>query len=383
MNADPPILQGRHVVFLSWRDTTNPEGGGAERYLEEVAEGLLTRGASVTVFSARYPGAPGSAVRNGVRYVYGGSKLSVYVRGMLALLLHRLGRPDVVVDVQNGMPFFTRMVTRKPVIVLVHHIHREQWPIVYPGLAGRVGWWIERWFAPRLYRRARYVAVSHATKAELVELGVQGDQVVVVHNGTEAQRPNVHPKTEHPSVCVVCRLVPHKQVEHAIEAVHQLREEFPDVELTVVGSGWWQDELEAHTRRLAAPVVFAGYVSEEVKREIYERSWVMALPSLKEGWGLVVGEAAQAGTPTVAYSTAGGTRESIEDGYSGLLADTPEEFVDALRRVLADEDTRKKLAEGAQELSGRFSWEHSRASFAEVVRASVERSGPAADIQQR
>jgi glycosyltransferase involved in cell wall biosynthesis len=372
VSTDPLTLPGRHVVFLSWRDTTNPEGGGAERYLEEVAEGLVSRGASVTVFSARYPGAPGDAVRNGVRYVYGGSKLSVYVRGMLALLLRRLGRPDVVVDVQNGMPFFTRMVTRKPVIVLVHHVHREQWPIVYPGLAGRVGWWIERWFAPRLYRRATYVAVSHATKAELVALGVRSEQIVVVHNGTEPSRPNLHPKTENPSVCVVCRLVPHKQVEHAIDAVDRLRDEFPGIELTVVGSGWWQSELEAHATRLAAPVVFAGYVSEECKREIYERSWVMALPSLKEGWGLVVGEAAQAGTPTVAYRTAGGTRESIEHGYSGLLADTPEEFVDALRRVLADEDDRKKLAEGAQELSGRFSWEHSRASFAEVVRTAAD-----------
>ena len=48
---------------------------------------------------------------------------------------------------------------------------------------------------------------------------------------------------------------------------------------------------------------------------------MLALPSLKEGWGLVVGEAGMHGTPTVAYRCAGGTRESIEDGVSGLLVD--------------------------------------------------------------
>jgi glycosyltransferase involved in cell wall biosynthesis len=324
------------------------------------------------VFTARHPDAPEAETRNGVRYVYGGSKMSVYARGMLDLARGRFGRPDVVVDVQNGMPFFTRLVTRKPVVVLVHHIHREQWPIVYPGLVGRVGWWIERWFAPRLYRRARYVAVSQATKAELGGLGVDGARITVIHNGTEGRLSNVHPKSDHPTVCVVCRLVPHKQVEHAIDAVDQLRTEFPDIELTIVGSGWWQEELEAYARRSGAPVVFAGYVTENVKREIYERSWVQALPSLKEGWGLVVGEAALAGTPTVAYRAAGGTQESIEHGYSGLLADSREDFVDALRRVLAEDDTRRKLAQGAQDVSGRFNWEHTRAAFAAVIASAAE-----------
>ena len=39
-----PNLAGRRIVFLSWRDTRNPEGGGAERYLEKMAQGLAERG---------------------------------------------------------------------------------------------------------------------------------------------------------------------------------------------------------------------------------------------------------------------------------------------------------------------------------------------------
>ena len=48
-------LDGRHVVFLSWRDTANPEGGGAERYLEKMAEGLVEHGCTVTIFCAARP----------------------------------------------------------------------------------------------------------------------------------------------------------------------------------------------------------------------------------------------------------------------------------------------------------------------------------------
>lgn len=362
-------LAGRHVAFFSWRDTRNPEGGGAERYLEKMAAGLVERGCRVTIFCVAFPGGAPEETVDGVRFVRRGTKLSVYALGMWALLRRRLGRVDVVVDVQNGLPFFTPLVTRKPVVVLVHHVHREQWPVVYPGLTGRVGWWIERWLAPRLYRRKQYVAVSRATRAELRELGVTGPRVAVVHNGTEPVVSVDARKSPHPSICVVGRLVPHKQVEHAVDAVGALLAEFPDLRLRIVGSGWWEAELHAYAAALVerGAVVFEGHVSELRKQEIYEESWLMALPSLKEGWGLVVGEAAAHGTPTVAYASAGGTRESIVDGVSGVLVDTPADLTAALGALLRDEEGRRRLADGALRHSAGFTWGHSQAAFAHVV----------------
>src|SRR4051812_2202575 len=212
-------LHGKQIVFLSWRDSRNPEGGGAERYLDAMAAGLVERGARVTIFCAGHAAAPPDEVVDGVRFVRRGSKLSVYLEGMRALRRGDLGDPDVVVDIQNGLPFFTRLVTRAPVVVLVHHVHREQWPVVYPGLTGRVGWFIERRVAPLLYRRSQYVAVSRATRAELRTLGVRGPRVAVVHNGTDPVLPVASGKSDAPMVAVVGRLVPHKRVEHAIDAV--------------------------------------------------------------------------------------------------------------------------------------------------------------------
>ena len=370
----PPDLSGTHVVFLSWRDTRNPEGGGAERYLEKMAAGLVERGCRVTIFCAAHAAAPPDETVDGVRFVRRGSKLTVYPAGMAALRRGDLGRADVVVDVQNGLPFFSRLVTRAPVIVLVHHVHREQWPVVYPGLTGRVGWWIEHRLAPRLYRRSQYVAVSRATRAELREIGVRGPRVAVVHNGTDVAIAREAGTSPTPMVAVVGRLVPHKQVEHAIDAVLELRDRFPGLTLHVVGSGWWEGRLHAYAAERGAgdSVVFEGHVEEEHKHQLYERAWVLALPSLKEGWGLVVGEAGMHSTPAVAYRSAGGTRESIDDGVSGLLVDTPAELTAALARVLGEEALRSRLAAGAQEKSHAFTWQHAQSSFALVVGEVLE-----------
>jgi len=321
---------------------------------------------------ARAPTAPADETRDGIRFVRRGGKLSVYLRGMLAIASGRWGRPDVVIDVQNGLPFFSRLVTRRPVVVLVHHVHREQWPVVYPGVTGRVGWWVERRLAPRLYRRCQYVAVSEATRDELIELGVDGERIAVVHNGTEPYVAVTAGKAPHPMIAVVGRLVPHKQVEHAVDAVVALSATVPDLRLDVVGDGWWAEQLHEHAEAVGAAglVRFHGHLSEHEKQQVYERAWVLALPSLKEGWGLVVGEAGAHRTPTVAYRSAGGTTESVRDGESGLLVDSPAEFTAALGRLLTDAGLRDRLGHGAEQMSHEFGWGRARAAFAEVLEAT-------------
>ncbi|HNJ78680.1 MAG TPA: glycosyltransferase family 4 protein [Marmoricola sp.] len=356
-------------MFFSWRDTSNPEGGGAERYLEKMATGLVARGARVTIFTAAHPDAPRDEVRDQIRYVRRGSKMTVYLHGLLCLIRRVFGPIDLVVDVQNGLPFFTRLLTRKPVIVLVHHVHREQWPVVYPGLTGRIGWWIERRVSPRLYRRCQYLAVSEATKSELATLGVNPERISVVHNGTDPVLSRSEAKTANPSICVVGRLVPHKQVEHAIDVATALGEEYPDLVLRVVGDGWWAPQLHhyAASKRSGSIVVFEGHVSEERKQEIYAQSWLMLLPSLKEGWGLVVGEAGAHQTPTIAYRFAGGTTESIHDQESGLLVRDQAELQRATASLIRDDLQRERLALGAEKMAHKYSWESAQESFARLL----------------
>ncbi len=367
-------LAGKHVVFLSWRDTRNPEGGGAERYLEKVAGGLAALGCRVTILCAAHAAAPPDEAVDGVHYVRRGSKLTVYLRGMAALATRRFGRVDLVVDVQNGLPFFSRLVTRAPVVVLVHHVHREQWGVLFGPLMARIGWWIERSFAPWLYRRCQYVAVSRATRAELGELGVDVHRVAVVHNGTDRVVRVDETKSAEPRIAVVGRLVPHKQVEHAVDAVIALRAEHPGLHLEVVGSGWWEANLHEYVAAHGATdlVTFHGHVDEGTKHEVYARSWLLALPSIKEGWGLVIGEAAMHATPAVAYSSAGGTRESVRTGVTGLLVEDQDGLTEAVDRLLRDAALRERLGTAALAMSHSYTWEHAQESFGVVALAAIE-----------
>src|SRR3954462_10591174 len=130
------------VVLLNWRDSGHPEGGGAESFCEPVASGLAALGHDVTVRGARSPGAPADEVIDGVAYVRRGGRFTVYPRAALALARRRRAF-DVVIDVQNGMPFWAPLFTRALVVNVTHHLHREQWTAVFGPTLGRVGWWLE------------------------------------------------------------------------------------------------------------------------------------------------------------------------------------------------------------------------------------------------
>ena len=169
--------------------------------------------------------------------------MTVYLWAAIYLLTGRLGRVDRVLEVQNGMPFLARLFTRAPVVVLVHHVHREQWPVVGPFLA-RVGWFMESRVAVRVNRGGRYLAVGEVTRSELVGLGVRASDIAIAYNGMlPAREPVRAQRSAAPRLVVLSRLVPHKQIEHVIELMPGLLEQHPRLTLQVLGSGWWHDNL--------------------------------------------------------------------------------------------------------------------------------------------
>ncbi|GIH06272.1 putative glycosyl transferase [Rhizocola hellebori] len=370
----------RHVLLLNWRDTRNPEGGGSEVYVEQLAAELVARGHRATVLCAAHPHGPAEEhTADGVTVLRRGSRHTVYPRAALTYLaglvglgrLSRrgLGRPDVIVDVGNGIPFLSKLYSRKPVIVLVHHVHREQWPVVMGRITSKIGWWIESRLAIRVYRGCQYVTVSEATRRELRNLGVEEGRVTVVHNGTPVRPPVNASRSSEPSLIVLGRLVPHKRVEIALRTLAELAPELPGLRLTIAGTGWW----EPHLRQLADELGvtdrthFAGFVTEEAKHEFLSRAWVALTPSLKEGWGLTIVEAGSACTPTVAFAAAGGVTEALVDGETGLLAQDEEHFVKLVRELLRESGRREAMGQAAREHAASFNWTVSGDRFAALI----------------
>lgn len=374
-SGDPSV---RRVLLLGWRDTGHPQGGGSEAYLQRIGAQLAAAGVAVTLRTARYPGAARRDVVDGVTVSRGGGPYSVYVRAGLAMVAARMGvgplrrsRPDVVVDTQNGIPFLARLAFGRRSVLLVHHCHREQWPVA-GRRTGRFGWFVESWLSPRLHRHNQYVTVSLPSARELTELGVAPGQIAVVRNGLDEAPPAslTAPRAAAPRVAVLSRLVPHKQIEDALHAVAVLRSRIPGLHLDIVGGGWWEQPLVDHAASLGITdaVTFHGHIDDEAKHHVVQRAWAHLMPSRKEGWGLAVIEAAQHGVPTIGYRSSGGLTDSIVDGVTGLLVDGVDELIDGLHQLLTDRVLRDELGAKARSRSQEFSW----ALSAEAMRTVLE-----------
>jgi glycosyltransferase involved in cell wall biosynthesis len=354
------------VLMLCWRDVGHPQGGGSETYLQRIGARLAADGVSVTLRTAHYDGAARDELVDGVRVSRAGGRYSVYVWALLAMIGARLGigplrgvRPDVIIDTQNGLAFFARLVFGRRVVVLVHHCHREQWPLA-GTIVARLGWFCESRISPRVHRANQYVTVSLPSARDLTDLGVAADRIAVVRNGRDEVPPQMLqlPRSAGPRVAVLSRLVPHKHIEDALDAVAALRGTISGLHLDVVGDGWWRDRLVSHADRLGITdsVMFHGHVDDAAKHRVMQQAWVHVLPSRKEGWGLAVTDAAQHGVPTIGYRSSGGLTDSIIDGVTGVLVDDRDELIARLEDLLTDPLLRDELGRKAQARSAEFSW---------------------------
>ncbi len=341
--------------------------------MQRIAEGLASAGLRVTLLCAEHGRAPREEIVNGVRIVRRGHRLSVYPRALAYVRRHK---PRLVVDIQNGIPFCSTLATRNPVTVVVHHVHKEQWPMVFGRIGGRIGWWLESVVAPRIYRRVPYITISDATGREMTGLGIAAERITLVPVGTEPIVQVSTPRSPSPRLVTLGRLVPHKQVEHSLQILARLSERWPDLSLAIVGEGWWEDSLRAEADRLGVSdrVEFAGFVDEVGKHEQLAAAWVFVCPSVKEGWGMVVIEAGGHGVPTVGYHSSGGLQESVVDGVSGVLVDDLDQMTDAVARLLEDTDARLAMGQAAVRHAATFEWTASVREFAGVLARSIRES---------
>ncbi len=375
-------MQGRHlahhpsplrVLYLSWRDRENPEAGGSETFVERTSEVLTDLGHDVTLFTSAFCGGARETRHGAVRVLRRGGRFTCYLRGMWHVARHRRDY-DVVIDVQNGVPFWSPLVSRAPVVSIIHHVHRDQWGVIFGPRVARFGWFLESKVAPRVYRRAHYVTVSQATRDDLAELGIAPERVDLVYSGNDLpehlERYAAIPRSDAPSLAVLGRLVPHKQVEIAIDLVADVSDAFPDLTLDVVGTGYWHDILVEHAaaRGVADRVRFHGFVDEDTKHTLLARTWLLLMPSHKEGWGLTIVEAGLHGTPALAFSHAGGPSESIRHEQTGILCDDVAAMRTALRELLSDAPRRQALGEAARRHAHSFDWTTSGRRLEAVLR---------------
>ena len=367
------------VLIFSWKDLYHPWAGGSEVNMHEQARRWVEMGHEVTLFTSRPEGSPHRDNIEGVNVYRAGRSYLTFLFGPLyyLALLHK--HADVVLDIINGVPFFTPLFVRKPKIALIHHVHRDMFVPELGPVLGEIGKAIERYLLPLLYRGDPVICVSESTASSIRNrlFGGKHLDVRVVYNGidTDMYSPVSGEKSATPTVLYLGRLKPYKQLPKLIRIMHKVRERVPDVKLIVAGAGEAILEAEAEVKLHDADdyVHFLWQVSDEAKVELYQQAWVSATASMIEGWGLTVIEANACGTPTVAFDVPG-LNESIVHGRTGMLAHDDDEFVEDLVDILSDEALRGRLADGALKWSNDFSWDATAGQTLEILKEAVKNS---------
>ncbi len=376
-DADDLLVRGvRRIHVLAWRDLDDPDAGGSEIHADECERRWAAAGLDIVHRTSAALGQPATAERNGYRVVRRGSRYSVFPRAVASELTRRMGRYDALVEVMNGVPFFSPIWCRRPRILFLHHVHGPMWDQLLPGPFAALGRTLEARVAPPFYRRGLTATPSEATREELLELGFRPERVVAVPNGTDPSFSPGGERTAHPSIVAVARLAPVKRFGLLLDSVAAARERVPDLTLTIVGDGPERDALVERAGRLGGRdwVQFAGRLDHDDLVDVYRRSWIVASASLAEGWGLSLTEAARCGTPAVATDIRG-HRSSVVDGETGLLA-APDDLADAIARVLDDHALRARLGAAAEARARAMTWDETAAGVLSVLhRAAVAHDG--------
>jgi glycosyltransferase involved in cell wall biosynthesis len=367
---------GRWLVITNWRDSSHAEAGGAEVVCEQLAQRFAAAGHDVVILTAAVPGQPRKERRDGYTLVRRGGRFTVYPWALLWLALHR-NVLEGVVDSQNGIPFFTPLVVRRntPVVLLLHHVHQQQFSRYFPPLVAGIGRWLESTGSRVVYGERAVSAVSPSTRQEARrQLGLKGT-IHVAPPGWDNGRSGLSgPRLRQvrPSIVCVGRLVPHKRTDLIIAAMPRVVAAFPLVELHIIGDGAEGPRL----RRLVADldveanVTLHGNLDATMRDRILQAAWLTVNASEGEGWGLSVVEANALGVPALAFRRPG-LRDSIRDGETGWLIADEDDLGTAICAVLTelgDAHFAAELSERARQWSALFTWK----AMADKVMALLE-----------
>jgi glycosyltransferase involved in cell wall biosynthesis len=328
--------------------------GGAERWYRNVAERLAEAGHDVTFLTLRQwehgtePDIPG------VRVVAAGRRMALYTRsgrrrllppvvfgiGVLGHLLRKGRRYDVVHTA--SFPYFSLLAAaaarrrgRFRLIVDWHEVWTRGYWREYAGpLAGRIGWSVQR-ACLRVPQRAFCFSTLHEDR--LRELGFRGEltRLEGQYTGSAEQ---ADPQPARPVVVFAGRHIREKRVAEVVPAIARARDEVPDLRGEIYGDG---PERERVLKAIAeldldGSVVAPGFVDREVLENALESALCLVLPSRREGYGLVVIEAAARGVPTVVVEGPDNAATAlVEEGVNGTIASSaaPDVLAAAIARV--------------------------------------------------
>jgi glycosyltransferase involved in cell wall biosynthesis len=328
--------------------------GGAERWYRNLSERLAADGHDVTYLTLRQWSRrvdPGVA---GVRVIVVGPRMELYTGGRrrvlpplifgLGVLWHlaRHGRRYDVVHTAS-FPYFSllaagavRRLCGFRLIVDWHEVWSGEYWIEYLGAgAGRVGAAVQT-LCTRIAQHAFCFSRLHADRLRGMRL--RGEITVLEGEYTPKIPSPTAPLAPEPIVVFAGRHIPEKRAPAVVGAVVEAAKILPELRGIIFGDGPERPAVLAAIRDAGAERIVSapGFVASEEVDAALARALCMLLPSRREGYGLIVVEAAAQGVPSIVVSGPdNAATELIAEGENGFVTVSADPAVlgEAIRRV--------------------------------------------------
>ncbi len=365
--------------------------GGAERWYRNLAERLAADGHEVTYLTLRqWPRGERAQIDERVRVVSAGPRMALYTAdgrrrilpplvfglGVLAHLL-RHGRRYEIVHTAS-FPYFsllaaglTRSFARFALVVDWHEVwSRDYWREYLGRVGGEIGYAVQLLCA-RIPQHAFCFSRLHS--ARLRGEGLRGE-VTLLEGEYSGSLDRPTPEPAEPLVVFAGRMIPEKRAPLGVAGVVAAAERIPGLRASFFGDGPERDKVLATIagRDAQNSVSAPGFVAADEIDAALRHALCMLAPSRREGYGMVVVEAAARGTPSIVVAGEdNAATELIEEGVNGFVAASAdaEAIAEAIVRVhdagmALRESTASWFAENAKRLSLESSLEIVLASYA-------------------
>jgi glycosyltransferase involved in cell wall biosynthesis len=347
--------------------------GGAEKRIYQLAKGLADKGHDVHWYGVGWWW-PESGKKDmeleGIKLhgvckpveLYQDDRRSIKEAIYFALMLLfklRAGKYDII-DCQ-GFPFFScfsakfkTFFGRSTLVITLHEVWNDYW-YEYLGRAGLFGKLTEKLMV-RL--TDKIITVSEKTKSDLWNIK-PSEEAVVIPNGIDLEEINrIEPSPSKSDIIFVGRLIKEKKADLLIKSLTTAKNTFPDIKCTIVGEGPEKDHLEKLTNELGLKdnVIFTGFL-EDYQDVIahMKSSKVLALPSVREGFGMVVMEANACGVPVVVVDhPMNAAKNLIVEGENGFIADILEDSLS--NKIVEAIESKEKLVKSSKEFAKDYDW---------------------------
>ena len=368
------------ILILNWKDIYAPDKGGAEILAHNIAEKLSNHN-KVTFFTSDYKNSEHATNKNHYKIIRKGNKLSCLFHAYI--YYKKLEKkPTLIIEFYNVINWFSFIYRDKKntkILSLINQLTQEIYFYEFNPLLATIGFLAEKiqFYIYRFFSNQKFICYSESTVRDLNNFGIDKKNIFKFNLGVNLTDYFLSPKTIHPSFICINRIVSNKRTDLVVKAFKKITSLYNESKLYIFGQGRELNNLKKLVKNLNLHnnIEFIddnfsqNFINTNIINKKLSESWALILLSVKEGWGLVVTEAAASGTTSI-LSKVSGLVDSGKDKHTSIYVSvkpTINEIFESMKLIILDPKLRKNLSNNAFKNSQKYSNIKSLDEFNKII----------------